>query len=24
MVKGCIGCHQSKIDNDWVFTGNVK
>jgi hypothetical protein len=24
MVKGCIGCHQTKIENDWVFTGDVK
>jgi len=23
-VQGCIGCHATKIDNDWIFTGPVK
>lgn len=23
-VKGCIGCHSSKKDNDYVFTGPIK
>ena len=23
-VGGCINCHNSKIENDWVFTGPVK
>ena len=23
-VDGCINCHNSKIENDWVFTGAIK
>lgn len=23
-VGGCINCHQSARDNDWIFTGPIK
>jgi len=23
-VNSCIGCHATKIENDWIFTGPVK